>query len=153
MNTITYLKNSSTAKKFFGIALIILAFLVFFNSLFFFLVFLVFGFNIVAIDGCEINLDSKTFRNIKSIFGLKFGKWQPCPEFEYVSVFKTKENQTINVASATTTFSNDVILVNAFYNRNKHLTFYKTDKKEEAFEIANRIKKIFDIEIFDATEK
>lgn len=153
MNSITYLKDTPFAKKFFGIALIILAFLVIFNSLLFFLIFLVFGLNLVAIDGSEINLDNKNFRNIKSIFGLKFGKWQPCPEFEYVSVFKTKENQTINVVTATTTFSNEVILVNAFYNRNKHLTFYKTDKKEEAFEIAHKIKNIFDIDIFDATEK
>jgi hypothetical protein len=152
MNTITYLKDIPLVKKLFGVALLILAFLVLFNSLFFFLVFIVFGVNLIAIDGSQIDLDGKRFRNIKAIFGVKIGKWQPCPEFEYVSVFKTKEKQTINVATATSTFTNEILLVNVFYNRNKHLTFYKTNNKEEAFKVANKIKNIFDIEIFDATK-
>lgn len=153
MNILSYTKEVPGAKMFFGIALIILAFIVVLNNWFFFIVFLIFGLNLVATEGSEIDLDSKTFRNVKSVFGIKFGKWQPCPEFDYISVFKTKEKQTINVATATTTFTNNVILVNAFYNRNKHLTFYKTDNKEEAFAMAKKIQKIFAVEIHDATER
>lgn len=153
MNVITYTKDIPVAKRFFGIALIILAFIVILNNWFFFLVFLIFGLNLVAVQGSELDLDSKTYRNIQSIFGLKFGKWQPCPEFDYISVFKTKEKQTVNVATATTTFTNDVIVVNAFYNRNKHITFYKTDNKEDAFAIASKIQLILDVPIHDATER
>jgi hypothetical protein len=149
---ITYTKEIPFFKKFFGIALVILAFLVIFNNLMFFFIFLFIGLNLVAADGSEIDLNSKTFRNIKSAFGIKFGKWQPCPDFEYISVFKTKEKQTINVVTASTTFTDHKIVVNLFYERNKHITFYKTDNKEDAFEVAKKIKNIFEIEIYDATD-
>ena len=62
------------------------------------------------------------------------------------------ENQTINVVSATTTFTTEVILLNLFYNRNKHLTFYKTDDKADAFKVAEHFKLALDIDILDATE-
>ena len=81
MNIITYTKDVPVAKKFFGASLIMLAFLVILNSVLFFSIFLFIGLNLVAKDGSEINLDRKTLRNIKSVFGLKFGKWQACPEF------------------------------------------------------------------------
>lgn len=76
----------------------------------------------------------------------------PCPEFEYVSVFKTKENQTIRVITAETTLQNDIILLNLFYKGNKHITFYKTQNRADAFKMAEEFKSIFNIDILDATE-
>ena len=81
------------------------------------------------------------------------GKWKPIPDFEYVSVFRTRESQTVNVITANATTSSEVILLNLFYNRNKHITFYKTDNKEDAFKVAGHFKLAFDIDVLDATER
>jgi len=51
-------------------------------------------------EGSEIDLDNNTYRSVKSLFDTNFGKWKPCPQFDYVSVFKTKENQTVRVVTA-----------------------------------------------------
>ena len=116
-------------------------------------IFIAIGLNLISTEGSEINLENNTYRNLKSIFGIHFGKWKPCPKFEYVSVFKTKENQTINVISATTTITSDIIYLNLFYNKNKHLTFYKTEDKEDAFKVAKKIQSKLGIDVLDATEK
>ncbi len=116
-------------------------------------IFIAIGLNLISTEGSEINLENNTYRNLKSIFGIHFGKWKPCPQFEYVSVFKTKENQTINVISATTTITSDIIYLNLFYNKNKHLTFYKTEDKEDAFKVAKKIQSKLGIDVLDATEK
>lgn len=153
MNIISYLKNVPTFKKILGVMFICLGlFSIAMLSILFGVIFFTIGLNLLSTEGSQINLDNNTYRNVKSIFGHKFGKWQPCPEFEYVSVFKTKENQTIRVITAETTFQSDVILLNVFYKGNKHITFYKTSDKANAFEVAEKFKSIFNIDILDATE-
>ncbi len=117
------------------------------------LIFVVIGLGLNVAEGSEIDLSSKTYRTIHSLFGIKVGKWIPIPEFEYVSVFKTKESQTVRVVTAETTQKYDIILVNLFYNRNKHITFYKTDNKKDAFDVADHFKLALGIDILDATEK
>ena len=153
MKTIHYLKPVLFAKKFFGFVLALFGLFVFLFNFFFGLLFIVIGLNLISTEGTEINLENKTYRTIKYIFGLKFGKWKPFPEFEYVSVFKTKESQTINVVSATTTITSDIIYLNLFYDRNKHITCYKTEDKADAFKVAEEFKKTLGIDILDATEQ
>lgn len=154
MNIITYLKDIPIVKKIFGIVLGILGLFIFITSnILFGLIFIVIGANLILAEGSQINLDNKTYRTIKSIFGIHFGKWKPCPKFEYISVFRTKENQTVTVVTATTTFTSEIILLNLFYERNKHLTFYKTDNKADAFKVAEHFKLALDVDILDATEK
>lgn len=113
---------------------------------------IVLGIGLNTKDGSEINLSVKQYRTIKSVFGITIGNWKPLPEFEYVSVFRTKENQTVRVVTAEATSSSEIILLNLFYNRNKHITFYKTDNKEDAFKVAEHFKLALDIDILDATE-
>ena len=111
------------------------------------------GIVLAATEGSEINLESKTFREIKSVFGLHFGKWKPCPEFEYLSFFKTKETTEVKSMGAIMgSFKTDIIHLNLFYNKNKHITFYETDDKKDAFEVAEHFKLVFDIDILNATE-
>ena len=117
------------------------------------LIFVVIGLGLNVAEGSEIDLSSKTYRAIHSLFGVKVGKWIPIPEFEYVSVFKTKESQTVRVVTAETTQKYDIILVNLFYDRNKHITFYKTSNKKDAFDVADHFKLALGIDILDATEK
>jgi hypothetical protein len=153
MNVIVYLKEVPFFKKLFGVVVGIVGIYVFVTSsnILFGLMALVIGINLVLTEGSEINLENKTYRTVKSIFGINFGKWKPCPKFEYVSVFKTRETQRVNVVTATTAFTNDIIVLNLFYG-NKKITFYKTDNKIDAFKVAEHFKLALDIDILDATE-
>ena len=131
MNTITYLKDVPLFKKILGFALSFFGLFALLSlNIIFGAIFLVLGINFLMTEGSEINLQDNTYRNIKSLFGSHFGKWQPCPEFEYVSVFKTKENQTIRVVTAEATLQSDIIVVKLFYKGNKRITFYKTKDKK-----------------------
>ncbi len=153
MSKVIYLKEIPFFKKLFGIVLAVLAIGIFVTSnILFGLIFLAIGVNLILTEGSEIDLENKTYRTVKSIFGINFGKWQPCPKFEYVSVFRTKETQRVNVVTATTAFTNEIILLNLFYNGNKKITFYKTDNKSDAFKVAEHFKLALDIDILDATE-
>jgi hypothetical protein len=111
------------------------------------------GINLLHLEGCEINLDNNTFRKAKSLFGYKFGKWNPLPKIEYISVFKTKENKRINGVSSTTVVSENIVLVNLFYLGNKNITAYKSIDKEEAFKVAKKLALKLNIKILDVTER
>ena len=50
-----------------------------------------FAVNLLSTEGSQINFITKQYRSIRSIAGVHVGKWKPCPEFEYVSVFRTQE--------------------------------------------------------------
>ena len=115
-------------------------FIFIFANIIFGAIFLVIGLNLLIAEGSEINLDNNTYRNVKSFFGSNFGKWKPCPEFEYVSVFRTKESQTIRVVTAETTINSDMIVLNLFYKGNKYITFYKTQSKDDALNVAEKFK-------------
>ncbi|MUV05009.1 hypothetical protein GN157_14930 [Flavobacterium rakeshii] len=152
-NIITYTKKAPVAKTVFGYALMILGFaLLVTGDLIMGVIMIVLGAGLNTKEGSEINLTSKTYRTIRSVFGITVGSWKPIPEFEYVSVFRTKENQTVRVVTAEATTSSEIILLNLFYNRNKHITFYKTNSKEDAFKVAEHFKLALDIDILDATE-
>lgn len=153
MKTIVYLKEVPFLKLFFGIILGLFGLIGFADgNIIFGAIFLMIGINFILTEGVEIDLESKTFRTVKSIFGYNFGKWNPYPEFEYVSVFKTKESQRINVVTATTSITSEIILLNLFYKGNKHFTIYKTTDKKDAFKVAEQLKSALDIDILDATE-
>lgn len=153
MNIISYQKEIPFVKRFFGFSFAILGIIMFLTtgSLITF-IFIAIGLGLNIAEGSDINLTSKEYRTFYSLFRYKYGKWQEVPDFEYVSVFKTKESQTVRVVTAETTQKYDIILVNLFYNRNKHITFYKTTSKKDAFEVAEHFKLALGIDILDATE-
>jgi len=154
MNIITYLKPVPIFKRIFGILLCILSFAVIFTiSILFGLFIMAFGVYLASTEGSQINLDHKTYRTIWSLFAIHLGKWKRIPEFEYISVFKTKQKQKVNSLGASTSFTDEVILVNLFYNRNKHHTFYRTFEAEDAFKVAQHFKLALNLRILDATEK
>ena len=153
MTTISYQKEIPFVKRFFGLSFAILGLVLFITTLSVMpIIFIVIGLGLNVAEGSEIDLTSKTYRSIHSLFGIKIGKWNPIPDFEYVSIFKTKENQTVRVVTAETIQTYDIIHVNLFYNRNKHITFFKTNDKKEAFKVAEHFKLALDIDILDATE-
>ncbi len=152
-NIISYSKEIPFAKRFFGFSFALLGvFMLFLTGSLMPLIFVFIGLGLNVAEGSDINLTNKTYRTFNSLFGIKIGKWQPIPKFEYVSVFKTKESQTVRVVTAETTQKYDIILVNLFYERNKHLTFFKTTDKAKAFDVAQHFKEALDIDVLDATE-
>lgn len=152
MKTIIYLKEIPFIKMFFGIVLGLFGIIVLASGqIIIGPILLMLGVNFVMTEGVEIDLESKNIRTVKSIFGKNFGTWQSYPEFEYVSVFKTKESQRINVVTATTAITSEIIHLNLFYKGNKYYTIYKTDDKKAAFEVADHLKLALNIDILDAT--
>jgi hypothetical protein len=152
-HTITYLKEIPLLKKILAAALVLLGIWIFItSSIFGGLIFFTLGLNLFATEGSQINLDDKTYRTIKSVLGLQFGKWKPCPDFEYVSVFKTRETTGINAHGAMiATIQNEIILLNVFSKNNKYITFYKTDDRAAAFKVADHFKLALGIDVLDAT--
>jgi len=153
-NSITYLKPVPFVKRLFGTLIILFAFYVMvYQSLLFSFFMIAFGVYLASSEGSQINLDNNTYRNIWSIFAIHFGKWKTIPKFEYISVFKGKQKQQINSLSASTSFSEEVFLVNLFYEEIKHETFYRTFDKEDAFKVAQHFKLALNLAILDATER
>jgi len=104
-------------------------------------------------EGAEINLESKTYRKIIAVLGLKFGKWQPLNNPKYISVFNTTENVTLRIVTAETTNSQPIIHLNLFLEHNSKITIYKTADAKEAFDIASHIADALNIDFLDATKK
>ncbi len=89
----------------------------------------------------------------ESLLGFSIGKWQTLQNPEYISVFNTTENITVRVVTAETTNSFPVIVLNLFYERNKKITVYKTEKLKDAFDVASHIADALGIDLLDATVK
>ena len=153
-NTITYTKPVANIKKLFGAVIIAFAlYIIVFENILFGCFMISFAVYFASSVGSQFNLVKKTYRNIWSLFGMNIGKWKPSPDFEYISVFKGKQSQRVNGLGATTKFSETVFLVNLFYSRNKHLTFYRTFDKDDAFKVAKHFYIALGIDILDATER
>ncbi len=153
MNKITYLRKISFTKYFISFMLFIsgLYFLIYVH-LFFGLIFSVIGFCMLITEGSQIDFEQKMYRNIKSVFGIRIGKWQQLPVFDYVSVFKTIEGKKISVATASTIMRDEVYLINLFYHGSSYITFYKSEDKNDAFKMALHFSRILDLRILDSTE-
>ena len=152
--TITYLKKPTFNKVFFALLLILAGlYVTVFNSILAGIVFLCIGVNLLSTEGSQINLENNTYRPIRSIFGFHFGSWKPCPEFDYISVFKTKESMQISVAAAPiTAITTDIVFINLFFKSGKHITVYKTDDKGDAFKVADHFKMALHTDVLDATQ-
>lgn len=151
---ITYLKPVSLFKRLFGIVIFIFAFYVIaYQSMLFGFFMISFAVYLSSTEGTQVNLDNNTYRNVWSIFAIHFGHWKPTPKFDYISVFKGKQKQRVNSLGASTSFSDEVFLINLFYEGNRHKTFYRTFDKEDAFKVAKHFKLAFGIDILDATER
>ena len=108
---------------------------------------------LISTEGSQINFGNKTYRNIRSVFSIHFGKWKAIPKFEYISVFRGRQKQRVNSLGTSTTLTNEVFYINLFYNRNKHITFYKTPEEDDAFKIAKEFQRKLELDILDATKK
>ncbi|MBT8244604.1 MAG: hypothetical protein HKP48_05120 [Winogradskyella sp.] len=111
------------------------------------------GVFMLLIEGSEFDFTDRKYRKTKSILGFTIGKWQPLPEIEYVSVFKTTETTTLRQTSAEANVKTEVIKLNLFYENNKRIETYRTYDIEDAFKKAKDIATLLNVDILDATEK
>jgi len=153
-NTILkHARKVSLMKRLFGFSFFILGiYAALFNNVFC-LIFSGIGVFLMLVEGSEIDLASRTYREIYSVMGIKFGKWKDLPNVEYVSVFKTKEKKRVQALAASANFENEVYKLNLFYDRNKKIEAYMTDDVNDAFENAKYIAQVLNIDILDATER
>ncbi|WP_420570779.1 hypothetical protein [Kordia sp.] len=103
-------------------------------------------------DGSEIKLDTRQYRTFLDTFGFRFGTWENLPEIEYVSVFSTTETTIIQDFTGVTEMTDNIIVLNLFYNGNHRIKAYATTSKEDALKVAKHIAEILKIDILDATE-
>lgn len=111
------------------------------------------GLYLLTQNGMELDYKNNTYRRVKSLFGITVGKWQPLPNIEYVSVFKTTETTTVWAASASANVSSSVVKVNLFYNTNQKIEIYDSKNADDAFSKAKEIAKILNIDVLDATSR
>jgi len=152
MNKTLYLKKISFVKYFISLLLFLsgLYFLIYVH-IFFGLVFTSIGFNMLLTSGVQVDFDLMMYREVRSVFGVHIGKWKKLPTFDYVSVFKTTESNRVSVATASTVMTEQIFVLNLFYQTNRYITFYKTTKKTIAFEKALYFSRVLNIRILDAT--
>jgi hypothetical protein len=132
---IFFLKINSTSQNILGLLFCILSFYFFLRK------------------GIEIDLTHKKYRNIKSLFSFKFGKWKEFPEIEYVSVFKTTQTTRVWVSTASANVTEKTVKVNLFHNTNQKIQVYETKDIDLAFKKAHEIASALNINILDATER
>ncbi|WP_400076117.1 hypothetical protein [Winogradskyella sp. R77965] len=153
MNSIIYNKPIPTPRLIYGVGLVVIGIISLLsgNNL---------GYMSIALslyflkkDGLEIDPENKKYREIISLFGFSFGKWQDLPDIEYVSVFKTCQTTRVWVSTASTNVTNTTVKINLFYNTNHKIEAYETQNIDEAFKKAKELASILNIDILDATER
>lgn len=150
--TLKYVKNVPVWKTVLGIIIAVLClYLVIFGSIKY-IVPIAFSVLLLQTNGTEINLENKTYRKIYSILGLNFGKWQPLPEVEYVSIFATTESTTVWASSATMNVKDAVYIINIFYNTNKKIEVCNLYSKDRAFKTGAHVAFALNAHLLDATE-
>ena len=111
------------------------------------------GLYLLIQDGVELDYERKRYRRVKSLFGITLGKWQPLPDIEYISVFKTTETTTVWASSASANVSSFVVKVNLFYDTNQKIEIYDSKNLDDAFLKAKQIASVLNIAVLDATSR
>ncbi len=151
---ITYVTPIPLMKRIFGVALMFLGMtFAFMDNMLVGLLIVIYGCFFHKSQGFQINKKLKKYRLVFLILDTHFGSWKPYDNFAYISVFKTRKGGGFDPTEVLQSTSVEFIDVNLFKENNQNETFYTTDDKEEAFEVAQHLKKVFEIDILDATER
>ena len=156
MNTYLYLKKISFVKQTTGALFLIFSavlLLISITALTFVLSFFSFfaGLYLATTEGIEIRFDTKQFRIIFSIFGLKIGVWESYPTIAYIVVVRTKVRHLIGnrypKKVVSTTLKDERICINVFSETNDNKTLFRTIDTNEALEIAEVVAAFYKVEI------
>ena len=150
-----FIEDISIYKKvFLSILLVFSIYLILFGGLFYSLILFGIALRFLMQEGVELNLLDMKYRELSSWYGLKFGKWKPLPNIEYISIFKTKKGSRLRAGGGNAThFSAEIFKLNLFYNKNKHLTLLESEDKNKVLEIGDNISKILNIKFHNAIKK
>lgn len=111
------------------------------------------GVNLISKVGIEINMDERIYRNVSLILGIKFGNWKNYPKVQYLSIFRTLVSQKIGgkgfKSTATATLSERMIKINLFTETEEPITLYITKDETIAYQIVEKFKEFYGIEILD----
>ena len=153
MNKITYKRPVPKLKHLYGAGLLFFGILSALSGNTLGIIFIISSLFFFKYDGIEIDFETKQYRNIYGILNFKFGKWEDLPDIEYVSVFKTTQTSRVWISTASTVVTNTSVKVNLFYNTNRKLEIYESEKSDDAFKIAKEVALHLDIDILDATKR
>jgi len=104
-----------------------------------FFIFLI-GFRFSAVNNILFNLENHTYKNEYSVGPIRFGKWRPLPEIEYVSFFKQPlKNEEY------------IFEINLWYKKNKHFNIYRSNYYESTLEMGFYIADKLNVKLLDAT--
>ncbi|MDR0227529.1 MAG: hypothetical protein LBI72_00440 [Flavobacteriaceae bacterium] len=153
MNNIKYVRTISLGRKILSTCLFLVGLYCFVSTASIFGTILIFCFGscLLLTFGNEIDLDNDKYREVYSLFGVSIGKWKPLPLFNYISIFKTNKRQIKHMTGEKTHINKEVFEINAFYNTNQHICFYRGDTKEDAFKVANHYSLMLKLRILDST--
>jgi len=149
---IKHLKKVPIWKTILGIIIALLSLYFVFSGVLFGIVPIAYSVLLLQTNGTEINLENKTYRKIYAILGLSFGKWQPLPETEYVSIFATTETIKVWASSANANVKDDIYMINIFHSTNQKIEVCTAYSRKEAFDIGSNIAYALNIDLLDATE-
>ncbi len=149
--TINYIRKVPIWRTILGLLTACIAIYILLNGVLFGFVAIALSVVVLQSEGCQIDLESKTYRKTYSILGLNFGKWKPLPEVEYVSVFATTQTTAVWVSSASTNVTESIYAINLFHNRNQKIEANVTFDKKDAFDVALHLADALETDMLDAT--
>jgi hypothetical protein len=148
MGEIIYLNKRTLMQSIFTFALLAIGIgLIISNYIFYGIIFTLIGLFIFSSRGLEFKTENNTYRKFLKIFGIHIGKWIDYPEVKFITVIKTR--MLDNDYPQNRTYFN-IINVRLFYNQHQYITVYQDGNKIECFRIAEKLKSILNVEIFDA---
>lgn len=147
MGEIIYLNKRTSMQSIFTFALLTIGLgLIVSNYVFYGIIFTLIGLFVLSSRGLEFKTENNAYRKFLKIFGVHIGKWIDYPEVKFIAVIKTRVLDDDYPQSRT---YSDIINVRLFYNQNQYITVYQDGNKIECFRIAEKLKSILNVEIFD----
>lgn len=103
-------------------------------------------------SGIEINFKEKLYRNVSIIGPQYFGRWEPLPELEYVSLFRTNlTHSATGLSGVSVSQKSSIVQVSLVSEGNKRIKVFEGKDMTVAVEKAKEFSKELNIDIWDAT--
>ena len=99
----------------------------------------------------KLDLDKRKYRDYYCFFGLRFGKWKDIPNIDYVTVFRERMVQGKNVASISSSHSEESYKVDMIISREEKISATKYTSKEKALDKGMELARAFNCKLLDYT--
>jgi|GEM_PF-2303040 len=117
-------------------------------------VFFVGGMALVFVsEGIEINFSDSLFRNYSSIFGFFWGRWNPLPNIEYVTIYSENLGVTNFVSSLQYTYHDQKLKIALVHGDHQQISVGRFKSKEKALEVGKLLAAKLETKLLDYTQK